>query len=945
MRTSKRLVTKNKKQNMYQAKSVTSQATRNKVDENGKGITVERKYTTSNTHPYDDMTWDTREATITNATGEVVFSQENIEIPSFWSQQATNIVVSKYFRGKLGTPERETSVKQMVTRVSQTISDWGRKGGYFKTEKDAEAFENELTHILVYQKCAFNSPVWFNVGVREAPQCSACFILSVEDDMESILDWIKKEGMIFKHGSGSGVSLSKLRGSSESLALGGKSSGPVSFMRGADATAGSIKSGGTTRRAAKMVVIDADHPDIEEFINSKANEEKKAWTLGEAGYDMSLNGEAWNSIQFQNANNSVRATDDFMKAVVNDSEYSTINRLDGNVAKTYKARDLMNQLAEAAWICGDPGMQFDTTINDWHTCSNTDRIYASNPCSEYMFLNDTACNLASINLMRHVDTNNNLDKEAFAHTSRIIITAMDILVGNSSYPTEEIEKNSHDYRPLGIGYANLGALLMSKGLPYDSDEGRNYAAAITSLLSSETYLQSTKIAKELGSFQGFKENEKPCLNVLEKHKNASHQIGENGAPEDLVKAGQTAWEETVNEAKKYGVRNAQISVLAPTGTIAFLMDCDTTGIEPDIALVKYKWLVGGGMMKIVNKTVPQALDSLGYDEVEKEAILEYLDKNDTAEGAPHLKEEHLSVFDCAFVPQNGSRSINAMGHLRMMGSVQPFISGAISKTVNMPKESTSEDIANTYIEAWKLGIKAVAIYRDGSKRTQPLTTNTNDENGSDIKNETVTENKPIRKRLPDERAAITHKFSIAGHEGYITVGLFDNGQPGEIFIVMSKEGSVISGLMDSFATSISVGLQYGVPLKDLCKKFSHSRFEPSGFTSHPNIRIAKSIVDYIFRWLGLKFLPKEDLVNIGLNDLAELKTTEQIETHEKHEHTTKTTTTEIKEEIETDDEKMSVSVTFTEQEDAPPCDGCGSIMVRNAACYKCLNCGATSGCS
>lgn len=915
----------------------------------GKGISIPRRYTSPTNHPYDDITWDKREATITNSNGEVVFSQKDVEVPSFWSQQATNIVVSKYFAGKAGTPARETSVKQMVNRVAHTIANWGRKDGYFKTDEDADAFEAELTHILVFQKCAFNSPVWFNVGVHEVPQCSACFILSVQDDMESILEWIKKEGKIFKGGSGSGISLSRLRGSRESLSHGGIASGPVSFMRGADASAGAIKSGGTTRRAAKMVVLDADHPDIVEFINCKAEEEKKAWALGEQGYDMRLNGAAWTSIQFQNANNSVRVTDEFMEAVENDGAWTTVNRTDGKEAETMKAREVMNQIAEAAWICGDPGMQFDTTINKWHTCSATGRINASNPCSEYMFLDDTACNLASINLMRHLTVDGELDIEAFQHTARVIITAMEIIVGNSSYPTDEITKNSHDFRPLGIGYANLGALLMSKGLPYDSEEGRHYAAAVTSVLSGTTYAQSARIAKQMGPFAGYKKNEKSMLKVLNMHKAASYEIGTKGAPEALLEAGQKSWEDATTLAKEHGVRNSQISVLAPTGTIAFLMDCDTTGIEPDIALVKYKWLVGGGMMKIVNKTVPLALKKLGYSETERDAILEYLDKNDTIEGAPYLKEEHLAVFDCAFAPQNGTRSIGHLGHIRMMGAVQPFISGAISKTVNMPKTSTPEDIANTYIEAWKLGVKAIAIYRDGSKRTQPLTTNNTDEDDKKEKDVFATPAEPVRHRLPDERPSITHKFSISGHEGYIHVGLYDDGTPGEIFIDMAKEGSVISGMMDAFATSISIGLQYGVPLDALIKKFTHSRFEPAGFTSNPNIRVAKSIVDYIFRWLGLKFLPIEELGTLGINDLENIDFSKdkrvtltdrsQQLTEEKEKETPMQETETIT------FTKTEETITFTSQEDAPPCDTCGSIMVRNAACYKCMNCGATSGCS
>lgn len=920
----------------------------------GKGIKINRLFTRPNVHPYDEITWEKREATITNANGEVVFSQSNVEAPSFWSQQATNIVVSKYFRGQIGTSKRETSVKQMITRVAKTISDWGRKDGYFATKEDGDIFEAELTHILIYQKAAFNSPVWFNVGVKEKPQCSACFILSVKDDMESILSWISKEGMIFKGGSGSGVNLSKLRGSKEKLSLGGSASGPVSFMRGADSSAGAIKSGGTTRRAAKMVILDIDHPDIEEFINSKSKEEQKAWALGEAGYDMSLNGDAWSSIQFQNANNSVRVTDDFMRAVEEDGEWNTITRIDGKINQTFKARDLMTQIAQATWICGDPGIQFDTAVNDWHTCLKSDRIYASNPCSEFMFLDDTACNLASINLMRHRTIEKEFDTDAFKHTAEIVITAMEIIIDNSSYPTSQIAKNSHDFRPLGIGYANLGALLMSRGVAYDSDEGRSFAAAITSLLSGTAYAQSTKIARVLGPFAKYKLNEKSTLRVLKKHRKATEKMSEKGVSKNLIDTAMTSWKETIELAEKYGVRNAQISLLAPTGTIAFLMDCDTTGIEPDIALVKYKWLVGGGMMKIVNTTIPEALERLGYGEKEREEILAYLDKHDTVEGAPHLNDEHLSVFDCAFSPQNGKRFIHHLAHIKMTGATQPFLSGAISKTVNMSKNSTPEDIIETYTMAWKLGLKAIAIYRDGSKRTQPLTIKANEENGDEkeekeeIKKTTDTQmnspsENPIRYRLPDERPAITHKFSINGHEGYITVGLYDDGQLGEIFIVMAKEGSVISGLMDAFATSISIGLQYGVPLRTLVKKFTHCRFEPSGFTNNPQIKIAKSVVDYIFRWLAIKFLPEEELAAIGINGFSKDENSNYksltIASPTKDNEGGK----QQKEPEEPSD--INVTVTFNAQEDAPPCDTCGSIMVRNGACYKCLNCGATSGCS
>ncbi len=941
----------------------TSEARADRHPMYGNGITVSRYFTRPGVHPYSILEWDKRDARITNEKGKVVFEQLDVEVPKTWSQSATNIVVSKYFRGQVGKSDRETSVKQLVDRVAITMANWGRNDGYFQTSEDADTFEAELTHILVNQMAAFNSPVWFNVGVSPHPQCSACFINSVQDDMRSILNLAVTEGMLFKGGSGAGSNLSKLRSRQEYLGgSNGRASGPVSFMKGLDAFAGVIKSGGKTRRAAKMVILNVDHPDIMEFITCKMEEEKKAWALMDAGYDGSMDGPAYSSIYFQNANNSVRVSDDFMRAVENDSEWVTNEVITGKPSISYKAREVLHAIADATWQCGDPGMQYDTTVNKWHTSKNTDRINASNPCSEYMFLDDTACNLASLNLMKFRRKENDeyvFDIESFKKANEVIITAMEIAVGNSSYPTPAIEQNSYDYRPLGIGYANLGALLMSFGLPYDSDKGRNLAAVISSLQSGHCYYQSSKIAEKVGAFVGYKKNEEPCLEVMRMHRDASYQISVDGVPTDLLFEARKAWDNAVANGTRFGFRNAQISVIAPTGTIGFLMDCDTTGIEPDIALVKYKWLVGGGMMKIVNQTVPEALHRLQYGEVQVREILEYIDKNDTIEGAPHLKEEHLPVFDCAFKAANGTRTIQYMGHVRMMAAVQPFISGAISKTVNMPHEATIEDIEKAYIEAWKLGLKAIAIYRDGSKRQQALTTskekdakvqNTAEkvvEEVKVVKGVTADEYKPRRRRLSDERKAITHKFSVGNHEGYITVGMYDDGTPGEIFITMSKEGSVLSGLLDSFSAAISVGLQYGVPLQVLVNKFVHMRFEPSGYTSNPNIRIAKSIVDYIFRWMAMKFLSLEAQRAVGINAMEEV----QEESHELKDSvaqpdlfTQKTVETSTRYTLNATP-SSSLTSTFDNHADAPACDTCGSMMVRNAACYKCLNCGSTSGCS
>ena len=880
-----------------------------------------------------------RSAVIGNEKGAVVFEQRDVEIPRFWSQQATNIVVSKYFRGVIGTPDRERSVKQLVGRVVDTITAWAKKQSYFASDDDLQAFSDDLKHLLVYQKAAFNSPVWFNVGFEKHPQCSACFINSVQDTMESILGLAKTEGMLFKYGSGTGSNLSTIRSSRELLAGGGTASGPVSFMKGFDAFAGVIKSGGKTRRAAKMVILNADHPDVEEFINCKVEEEKKAWALIDAGYDGSFTGPAYASVFFQNSNNSVRVTDEFMRAVMDDGEWQTRAVLTGELMDTYKARDIMRRIAEATWICGDPGLQFDTTVNDWHTCPNTARINASNPCSEYMFLDDSACNLSSINLMKFVQEDGELDALSFEAACRTMITAQEILVDNSSYPTPAIARNSHDYRPLGLGYANLGALLMSRGLPYDSVAGRDYAAAITAVMHGAAYAQSSKIARDHGGpFAGYEKNREPFLRVMRKHRAALKDIDKTHVPKELMEAAKTVWDEVIEMGEQHGFRNAQATVLAPTGTIGFMMDCDTTGVEPDIALVKYKKLVGGGLMKIVNQTVPMALAKLGYSQTQVKEIVEYIDEHETIEGAPHIKDAHLPVFDCAFKPARGVRSIHYMGHIKMVGATQPFLSGAISKTVNVPKEATIEEIEQAYIESWRLGAKAVAIYRDGSKRTQPLNTS-KDKVGAGVGTSAAVAEAPRRRRLPDERNAITHKFDIAGHEGYITVGLYEDGLPGEIFIVMAKEGSTISGFADAFAQAISYALQYGVPLQDLVDKFSHVRFEPSGMTKNPDVRFAKSIVDYIFRWMATKFLSQDAQYRAGVNNREDYVVSPEQLPLDVAAAAGASPTAVIT------SKQTSSFAAMQNQEDAPPCSTCGSIMVRSGSCYKCANCGTTSGCA
>ncbi len=915
------------------------------------GISIERYFTKPGVDPFDTCEWEQRSAVITNERGEVVFEQKDVEMPKFWSQMATNVVVSKYFRGHIGTPDRETSVRQLIGRVVRTMTQWGREGGYFATVEDGDAFRDELTHILLYQMASFNSPVWFNVGIEPRPQCSACFINSVQDTMDSILTLARTEGMLFKYGSGTGSNLSNIRSSKEYLAGGGTASGPVSFMRGYDSFAGVIKSGGKTRRAAKMVILNADHPDIMEFIDSKEREERKAWALIEAGYDGAFNspGGAYDSVQFQNANHSVRVTDEFMRAYEKGGDWETRAVTDhSRVMGKYKARDLMHKMAESAWVCGDPGMQFDTTVNDWNPCSNTARINASNPCSEYMFLDDSACNLASLNLMRFYTDANGFDVEAYRAALRIVITAQEITVDNASYPTEAIERNSHAFRPLGIGYANLGALLMARGLPYDSDEGRDYAAAVTSILSGESYAQSARISEKLGPFAGYGLNEEPFLRVIDKHRRSAYRTNTRALPADLADAATKVWDEAYALGQQFGYRNAQISVLAPTGTIAFMMDCDTTGVEPDIGLVKDKKRVGGGMLKIVNQTVPVALKRLGYDAKQINEIVHYIDENDTIEGAPHLLESHLSVFDCAFKPAHGTRSIHYLGHLRMMGAVQPFISGAISKTINMPNNATAEEIEQAYYEAWRIGLKAVAVYRDGCKRSQPLSTAREKEKLAELGVAPSAQ----RRRLPDERESITHKFSIGGHEGYITVGKYEDGTPGEIFITMAKEGSTISGLMDSFATMTSLALQHGVPLQLLVDKFTHTRFEPSGFTKNPEIPMAKSIMDYIFKWLAIKFLPREEQQQAGVILRDEVEPASAAEatnvvplnkTDVSFVQNLAPVVTPPKEADAPNPKVAKPPIRF--QQDAPSCSDCGAIMVRNGACYKCLNCGSTSGCS
>ena len=1080
------------------------------------GLTFSRHFSTEGVSPYDEVKWERRTALIADSRGNTIFEQKDVEVPVDWSMTATNIVASKYLHGPMGSPERETGVRQLVSRVAESIRDWGIAGGYFASDADAATFHDELAHMLVTQKVAFNSPVWFNVGcdrlepfaaganwhwdpatggvVHAAtgyknPQCSACFINSVEDSMEGIMDLARTEALLFKYGSGTGTNFSSLRSSHEGVTGGGTASGPLSFMRGLDAFAGVIKSGGKTRRAAKMAILNVEHPDIIDFIECKAKEEQKAHTLIRNGYDGSgPDSEAFSSIFFQNANNSVRVTDDFMRAYETDGEFSTRTVKESKAVKSFKAREIMRKIAEATWLCGDPGLQFDTTINKWHTSKNTARINASNPCSEYMFLDNSACNLASFNLMKFISPNGVFNIPEYRHAISVVITAMEILVDNSGYPTEKIARNSHDYRPLGLGYANLGALLMSFGIPYDSATGRDLAGALTAIMCGQAYLQSAVLAahcpalgsatpltasveRQGGACPGFYVNREPFLNVIRMHRAEVNNIGKSkstGEPfmlpqlEALIEASRECWDMALVYGERYGYRNSQTTVLAPTGTIGFMMDCDTTGIEPDLALVKYKKLVGGGMIKIVNNTVPAALFKLGYNNDQVDAIVSYIDATGTIEGAPGIKPEHLSVFDCSFKPAKGTRSIHYMGHIKMMAAAQPFLSGAISKTVNLPQEATADEIAEAYAESWRQGIKAVAIYRDGSKGTQPLNTSMDtkkeptavDTAGQRVMAQ-IAAGKPaaeadlktleakiseklevtaksvvaaanafqyaleeiarattvpqmsaalaeeqastplqqdlngppraVRHRLQAERASITHKFSIAGHEGYITVGLYPTGQPGEIFIKMAKEGSTVSGLMDAFATSISLALQHGVPLRVLCEKFAHTRFEPSGWTGNEQIGYAKSLMDYIFRWLNLRFLSGEQLTLFaGLAPQASpLPESPTILSESEPEPADHQQLSRLAEEMakrmytgmgSTSAPASSVPPEATgptsstsgntpplqdrglfhaaeamrsmyEMGDAPSCSTCGAIMVRNGSCYRCMSCGSTSGCS
>ena len=973
------------------------------------GLAFRRFFTKTGISPYDEIEWERRTAQITDAQGNTIFEQKDVEVPKDWSMTATNIVASKYLHGTIGTPDRESGVRALVTRVAETIRDWGLAQGYFKTPEDGATFHDELSHILLRQYAAFNSPVWFNVGCDRiepdsdarnwhwnpvagrvefgvtgysSPQCSACFINSVQDSLDSILTLAKTEGMLFKWGSGTGTNLSPLRSSTEGLSGGGTASGPLSFMKGFDAFAGVIKSGGKTRRAAKMVILNIDHPDIIDFIECKSKEEAKAHALIATVYDgSSPDSDAYSSIFFQNANNSVRVTDDFMYAVLRDTDFSTKAVKDGRPLHTFKAKDLLYKISDATWRCGDPGMQFDTTVNRWHTSKNTNRINASNPCSEYMFLDDSACNLASLNLLKFAP-NGTFDVEAYRHAVDVLITAQEILVDNAGYPTEMIGKNSHDYRPLGLGYANLGALLMAAGLPYDSDAGRDYAACVTAIMCGQAYLQSSRIAEQCpplvpateptkkglaetnlgsnvmpgGACPGWYINREPFLDVIRMHRASVNNINKNNVPPLLYEASKQAWDEALAQGEKHGYRNSQVTVLAPTGTIGFMMDCDTTGVEPDLALVKYKKLVGGGMIKIVNNTVPTALFKLGYSHDEADKIVSYIDATGTIEGAPHIQDAHLAVFDCSFKPAKGTRSIAYMGHLRMMAATQPFISGAISKTVNLPESASVEDIMEAYLQAWKLGLKAVAVYRDGCKKSQPLSaagsstalSKKGDAAAAAAPREEENLNGPpraVRHKLQAERRSITHKFNVGGHEGYITVGLYPDDSVGEIFITMAKEGSTVSGLMDSFSCAVSIALQHGVPLKLLCEKFAHTRFEPSGWSGNPDIGFAKSIMDYIFRWLDLRFSTgQQQMLFENLRLRPSTPPTAEVG--------------DINGSTEVSGGRASSSVPaagshhaadalagIIDLGDAPTCSFCGSIMTRNGSCYRCGSCGSTSGCS
>ena len=916
--------------------SVEKLQTENTVVDEESTLGVKRHFTIAGRDPFEEIEWEIRDAFIPGK-DKPAFEQKDVEFPKFWSQTATNIVAQKYFRGRLGSPERETSVKQMIGRVVDTIGRWGRDGGYFADEDEALAFEDELKAILVNQLAAFNSPVWFNVGFEEKPQCSACFILSIDDSMESILDWIRREGVIFRGGSGSGVNLSTLRSSKEQLSKGGHASGPVSFMRGADASAGTIKSGGKTRRAAKMVVLDVDHPDIEEFIWCKAREEEKARVLEAAGYDMSLDSADWSSIQYQNANNSVRVTDAFMEAVEADSDWNLTARTDGAVLETVPARKLLHDMAEAAWRCADPGVQYDTTINSWHTLPNTGRINASNPCSEYMSIDDSACNLASLNLLKFRREDGELDVEAFEHAVDVVFLAQEILVGYSSYPTPEIEANAKAYRQLGLGYANLGALLMARGLAYDSDEGRAYAAAITALMTGRAYRKSAEIAKRMGPFEGYRPNAAAMIGVIAKHRAACGNIEHSDSvPADLLGHCRQAWDEALDLGEVAGYRNAQATVLAPTGTISFMMDCDTTGVEPDFSLVKSKKLVGGGEITIVNRTVPMALDKLGYSPDESAEVAAYIEEKNSVVGAPYVKTDHYPVFDCAI----GERAIHYMGHVKMMGATQPFISGAISKTVNLPEQATVEEVAGLFADSWRLGVKAIAIYRDNCKVAQPLSGKSDKAEATPlvgISPAALMAGKPQRRRLPLDRTEVGRKFQVGDYEGYIHVGLYEDGTPGDIFVDIAKDGTTLQGLMNSLMIAVSMGLQYGVPPEVYVSKLSHMRFEPSGMTNDEDIRIAKSIVDYIFRWFGKKFLTVDQQEEVGILS-TEVKARMAANYANGGGPTAAPAAT-------AEPPAPGQTALFNAHDDAVECARCGGRMIRTGSCYTCRDCGTNTGCS
>ena len=938
-------------------------------------IGLSRLFTSPGVDPFDEVVWEQRDARITNwKDGSVAFEQLGVEFPTTWSLNSTNIVAQKYFRGTPDTPERESSLKQVVSRVVDTITQWGREGGYFADEVEEQAFHDELMFILVTQRAAFNSPVWFNIGVNGVPQqASACFILSVDDKMSSILNWYREEGVIFKGGSGSGVNLSKIRSSVEPLDGGGTASGPVSFMRGADASAGTIKSGGKTRRAAKMVILDVDHPDVEEFVWCKVKEERKARVLRDAGFDMDLDGSDSFSIQYQNANNSVRVTDEFMQAVVEDADWGLTAVTSGEVVKTVRARDLWRQVAQASWECADPGLQFDTTINRWHTAHTTGRINGSNPCSEYMHLDNSACNLASINLLKYLDEDGTFDVDAYRHTVEMIFTAQEILVGRADYPTEPIGDTSRKFRQLGIGYANLGALLMALGYAYDSPEGRAWAASLTSLMTGHSYATSARTAARMGPFEGFADNREHMLRVLGMHRDASYDIEHSDAvPHELVAAGQEAWEAAVRDGNEFGVRNSQASVLAPTGTIGLMMDCDTTGIEPDLGLVKMKKLVGGGTMSIVNQTIPRALRQLGYTPEQVDDIIAYIDENKSILGAPHLVAEHVPVFACSM----GDNTIHYEGHVRMMGAVQPFLSGAISKTVNMPEDATVEDVEALHQLSWELGLKAVAIYRDNCKVAQPLSTAKKDDDsadevaelGADAAVEYVEKvvekvvHKPVRQKLPRSRSSKTFEFRVADCKGFATIGEYENGQPGEIFLTVSKQGSTMSGIMDAFAKSISYGLQYGVPLRAYVEAFVNSKFEPAGMTDDPDLRIASSIMDYLFRRLSLDYMSYDERAELNIFSVAErtqptLPGVDEavVETSTGSEIAPDPKSVPSVDELATALESGSLAPTVEDNTpargvaspalDAPMCMQCGVTMVRAGSCHACPSCGSTSGCS